>query len=407
MTDEHLRIDLFGTPERSPAGLQLTMRAVRHCSMGIWTVFAVLFAALWVTGDGSPAFGAWIAVCLAASQWLHAASSRSRHPERVLHWEMIFAGLVQGAMLPFVEFRFLPSLVLLTPVTGFVLLGGLRLYFFGLLALGSSCWIVTSLLGAGTATTSSGWVQLFCGVAILSNQVGIAVLSIWGREHLAGLRKGTTFRDEADEETGLRTREYLRHVLTAARETSTSGSVDLDSAIDLDQRLLFTVVHIDRLHTIRQQYGRPAAERLLREMAHRLAGRVQDPDLVVRWDQGEFLVLNHLDDASDAAPALDRIQRIVRGRPFDVDASHSLRVTTSLGSALMPQVPATATRLPWRHVVALAHYAASQALRIGNRWLLVREDLDEGSREFKTAQDLDELVAAGVLVLEEPPAATR
>ncbi|MDA8020661.1 MAG: diguanylate cyclase AdrA [Thermoanaerobaculia bacterium] len=399
------RLDVLARSRRNRNELFLVLASVRRWTMVIWVAFATVFAALWYTGEGTGAYLIWIVVLLIVPYVLHIASKRSRDPTPVMHREVIVAALIQGCAIPFLEFRFLPTLVFVAPVVGFLFLGGLRLLSIGLLSLGSASWIVAMLIDAVPATTSSVGVQLYCAAALLLGQLGVALTVIRGQESLRSLRVGSSSQDFSDEQTGLKNRAYVSHVMSQAGldEDAPAGrdALDPEITVDISRRLLFTVVHVDRLRTIRHQYGAPAGERLVRQVAHRLIEHIQDPDFVVRWDAGEFLILTHLEEASEAESVLDGIQRAVRDRGFDIDARHSLRMTTSLGSALLPRAR-QGERLLWRHVVALAHYAATQAGRLGDRWLLVSEDLDEQASAFQSARALDEWVAAGVVRMETP-----
>jgi diguanylate cyclase (GGDEF)-like protein/PAS domain S-box-containing protein len=97
--------------------------------------------------------------------------------------------------------------------------------------------------------------------------------------------------------------------------------------------LLF--VDLDRFKVINDTLGHEAGDRLLKEMAQRLAHTVRSSDVVARLGGDEFVVLLH--EVSDA----DQVETVARKvlaalmRPMSIE-EHEYRVTASLGISMYP-----------------------------------------------------------------------
>jgi diguanylate cyclase (GGDEF)-like protein len=115
------------------------------------------------------------------------------------------------------------------------------------------------------------------------------------------------------------------------------------------------MVDIDNFKSINDTFGHQAGDRVLIELARRLAGAVRGADMVARWGGEEFVILLRdcrLDDAVDKA---DKIRRQIADEPFTGVGT----VTVSIGAA---QLTVDEESGAW---LARADKALYQAKRLG------------------------------------------
>lgn len=92
---------------------------------------------------------------------------------------------------------------------------------------------------------------------------------------------------------------------------------------------------LDDFKPINDIYGHSAGDRLLVEVAARLADAVRGGDTVARLGGDEFaLLLGELDDANEHRPALVRVFAAL-GRPFGIE-SETVAISASIGVTLFP-----------------------------------------------------------------------
>lgn len=103
-------------------------------------------------------------------------------------------------------------------------------------------------------------------------------------------------------------------------------------------------VDIDRFRRINRAYGSATGDRILRDVAARLAAELAACDRLARGEADEFLVL--VDRAADAAAALRRAERVLRclDEPI-LREGNTFYVTASAGLAAFPAHGNTAAEL--------------------------------------------------------------
>ncbi len=95
---------------------------------------------------------------------------------------------------------------------------------------------------------------------------------------------------------------------------------------------------IDHFKRINDQYGHPAGDQVLREVARRMQVSLRPYDYIGRFGGEEFLILMELED-ENSEDMFDRIRRAVNRTPVVLDDGTELTVTISLGclNALIPK----------------------------------------------------------------------
>jgi diguanylate cyclase (GGDEF)-like protein/PAS domain S-box-containing protein len=101
-------------------------------------------------------------------------------------------------------------------------------------------------------------------------------------------------------------------------------------------KIAVVFVDLDRFKTINDSLGHPAGDRLLAELAQRLAAVVRSDDTVARLGGDEFIVLlEDIDGTADHVRVVEKLMGVFKD-PFDLDGNE-VHVTASLGLSLYPQ----------------------------------------------------------------------
>ncbi len=127
---------------------------------------------------------------------------------------------------------------------------------------------------------------------------GVLLAMVAGsREFMGG--RGSTRRHGVDPLTGLADREFVLGKLKAI----------LHGDRQEDQRCAVLFIDVDGFKQVNDVYGHLVGDRVLGEVARRLAGSVREKDVVARFGGDEFLVLlERIGDCDDFEPVVRRIQ---------------------------------------------------------------------------------------------------
>lgn len=92
------------------------------------------------------------------------------------------------------------------------------------------------------------------------------------------------------------------------------------------------MLDVDHFKRINDEFGHPAGDRVLKEIAGIVSGSAREYDVVARVGGEEFLVL--CDDSGEAATlaTAERIRAGIAGRPIEFEDGRHLEVTASLGA---------------------------------------------------------------------------
>jgi diguanylate cyclase (GGDEF)-like protein len=109
--------------------------------------------------------------------------------------------------------------------------------------------------------------------------------------------------------------------------------VSLANASRAHTTLAVMFLDLDRFKTINDTLGHTVGDRLLKEVAQRLAHSLREGDTVARWGGDEFTVLlPYVEDQTDIAATAERILEALR-TPFELEG-HELFITFSIGIAI-------------------------------------------------------------------------
>jgi diguanylate cyclase (GGDEF)-like protein len=168
------------------------------------------------------------------------------------------------------------------------------------------------------------------GHLVVIGGIACNLLFLLALARMAGLVRAHRHAAVTDGLTGLRSRRFFEQSLRAEAARSARGGGEL-SMLLLD---------IDRFKEINEESGPAAGDRVLVEVATRLAGVVRPGDLLARYGGAEFAVLLPATTPARAEEVAQRIRRSVGMAPISVSDTRLRRVTVSVGLAGLPAIPA-------------------------------------------------------------------
>ena len=194
---------------------------------------------------------------------------------------------------------------------------------------GLSVWVTTVgvivLLGLIVLLSSGETVSL---VAICAALTGVLIVvtrlhvALSDRQQLAGQMR---MMAETDALTGISNRRVFdARLVTTAEQAVRSG-----------QTVGVLTIDIDHFKAINDGYGHPLGDRVLQQIANRLAGVIRPSDTVSRMGGEEFAVLALGVTIESIGALAERCRHAVCVEPVTVDGV-SIPVTISVGAACMP-----------------------------------------------------------------------
>ncbi len=161
--------------------------------------------------------------------------------------------------------------------------------------------------------------------------------------------------------TGLYNRRYaLPRLATIAERSAKSG-----------RNFAVMIVDIDRFKRVNDQYGHPAGDAVLVEVAQRMTESLRGSDLLARIGGEEFLIALPDIDMADARQMAERLCQEVQALPIGLPDGRQLSITVSiglaLGSATKAYLPETAHDVIERadHALLAAKAAGRNTVTVG------------------------------------------
>jgi len=157
-------------------------------------------------------------------------------------------------------------------------------------------------------------------LAILANLASIVMDElelrlIAGRDHLTGALTRRGFVEEAAKE------------LARYERSGRPGALVL--------------LDVDHFKSINDNYGHPAGDQVLRQLAEVCGAVMRPADSFGRIGGEEFALLLPDVDAGDAFAAAERFRCVIEAHPFDIGGGRTVKVTASFGVAPLAPWPAT------------------------------------------------------------------
>ena len=174
-------------------------------------------------------------------------------------------------------------------------------------------------------------------------------------ETLEALRRLAT----RDQLTGLLNRREFERILDEERER----------ALRFVHPLALVMVDIDHFKSINDTHGHPTGDRVLHEVARRLAAEVRSVDRVARYGGEEFGLILMQSDLPAAMEVATRVCAAVAREPVVAGETLALDITVSAGVAVLPDHAKTAAELVAAADKALyaAKFAGRNCVRTAGR----------------------------------------
>lgn len=168
--------------------------------------------------------------------------------------------------------------------------------------------------------------------------------------------------------TKTRNRRYFYETIPTGSAQAMRSHLKTSNSIDPSQtrqELIFMLVDIDRFKRVNDELGHAAGDRLLQEVAKRIASVMRRSDDLVRWGGEEFLLVCRTTDRENASLLCGRILEAIREIPFDVGNGVEIHKTCSIGWAPYPWLLEDVGALSIDNVIELADKALYLAKREG------------------------------------------
>ncbi len=173
------------------------------------------------------------------------------------------------------------------------------------------------------------------GLAAVALQAALIALLVVPAVELLGHR-GTTARHQpaaADQAEALPDWPTIDAVSRTLNERGiTVGLLELMALANrYGHRLAVALFEIDHLEDVLRQFGRAAADSVVRKVAETMGDLVRMPDRIGRCDEARFLLLLPETDAAGAKLIAERVREAVAGAELAVTARKRLQLTVSVG----------------------------------------------------------------------------
>ena len=168
--------------------------------------------------------------------------------------------------------------------------------------------------------------------------------------------------------TGIRNRRYFYETVPTDIAQALRSRLKTSSSNDAFQpreELVFLLVDIDRFKRVNDEMGHAAGDRLLQEVAKRIASVMRRSDDLVRWGGEEFMLVCRTTDRENAGLLCSRVVEAIRETPFDVGNGVEIHKTCSIGWAPFPWLIEDVGALSVDNVIELADKALYLAKREG------------------------------------------
>jgi len=100
--------------------------------------------------------------------------------------------------------------------------------------------------------------------------------------------------------------------------------------------LVCLLLDVDHFKRINDSHGHPAGDAVLRYVARLIRAQLRGSDVVARYGGEEFVMLLPATPLSAALDTAERIRRVIAAQSMPVQTAEPLRITVSIGAALLP-----------------------------------------------------------------------
>ncbi|MBU1356693.1 MAG: diguanylate cyclase [Candidatus Edwardsbacteria bacterium] len=119
----------------------------------------------------------------------------------------------------------------------------------------------------------------------------------------------------------------------------------LDEAVKKEKPLSLIFIDLDHLKEVDDTYGHLMGGHALKEVADRIAGEVNPPDMASRYGGDEYVIILPDKNSRQAMELAESIRKKIEAEPFLTDHKLSCRITASIGIANYPEQAGSADEL--------------------------------------------------------------
>lgn len=168
-----------------------------------------------------------------------------------------------------------------------------------------------------------------------------------------------------------------------------------------DDRRTFAVamLNIERFRSVNETLGQHAGDELLRQLARRLKGGLNESDILARLGADSFaMVTRRCEDDASVGHILEQVMSCIHGQPFEIDGEE-LRIAVRAGVAIFPHDGKDADTLSRN-----AEAALGKAKLSGDKYLFYAPEFNSRVAEKLTLENkLRRALERGELVLHYQP----
>ncbi len=164
--------------------------------------------------------------------------------------------------------------------------------------------------------------------------------------------------------TGIQNRRYFEH----------RCQVEISQSQRYKHPLACMFLDIDKFKRINDTYGHQTGDAVLRNVAASIQSLLRAGDTIARYGGEEFVVLLPQATAHHAREVAERIRSSVAERHFQATSGHEIKVTISIGLAMLQDESDVEQSRLAEHLVARADKALYQAKQTGRNRVVV--DID-------------------------------
>jgi diguanylate cyclase (GGDEF)-like protein len=192
--------------------------------------------------------------------------------------------------------------------------------------------------------------------------------------------------------------EQIAKEIALVRRRHREGTADEEATEPLD--LVFMKIDLDGFRAIEETYGATVGDRLLTDVGDVLQRASRASDLLIRWQNDEFVLVARETDPERAERLAERLRSRVADRTFRC-GGQELEITCSLGFSSYPVPRQRPGLFADSAVLELADYALHDAKQRGNAWVGLlageAEDTGEDGTVRISLEEPEKLVEKGLL----------
>jgi diguanylate cyclase (GGDEF)-like protein len=167
------------------------------------------------------------------------------------------------------------------------------------------------------------------------------------------------------------------------------------------QSAAIMIIDADHFKKINDQYGHPAGDAALVEMARRIQTNVRENDVVVRWGGEEFLVCSFSCNETQAQMMARRILEEFQSTPLLFE-DKQISISASVGYILLPLQSGSDEHVNFEESIKLADAALYLAKAKGRNRAIGIEKINAKTKSYSELFDhFEEAVAAGDIEIKE------